>query len=211
MNEKDLYSELSTIRGLMERSAKFISISGISGILAGIYALIGAYVGFRTSYGLSEQFSFGKEFLYGNVLDQGNTLFRLSLIAFTVLFLSIGTGILFSLKKAKKQKQKIWNHVSRSMLTAIAIPLLTGGLFVLILLGGGLYDLILPAFLIFYGLALVSGSQYTFKEIKWLGIFEIVLGIVAMQFPGYGYLLWILGFGILHIVYGSIMHFKYDR
>lgn len=211
MNEKDLYSELSTIRGLMERSAKFISISGISGILAGIYALIGAYVGFRASYGLSEQFSFGKEFLYGNVLDQGNTLFRLSLIAFTVLFLSIGTGILFSLKKAKKQKQKILNHVSRSMLTAIAIPLLTGGLFVLILLGGGLYDLILPAFLIFYGLALVSGSQYTFKEIKWLGIFEIVLGIVAMQFPGYGYLLWILGFGILHIVYGSIMHFKYDR
>lgn len=193
----------------MERSAKFISISGISGILAGVYALIGGYVGFSvlTSYG--PQFWFGGGDY--NPITKGNILFNLVLVALGVLILSIGTGVYLSIRKAQKQKQNIWNPVSRSMLSAIAIPLLAGGILALIFLSRGLFDLIIPSLLLFYGLALVAGSTYTYKEIKWLGIFEILLGLLGMLLPGIGILLWILGFGILHIVYGSIMHFKYDK
>src|SRR5690606_13273078 len=121
--------------------AKFISRSGVSGILAGVYALIGGYIGFRAMNNLEgEPFSFGGEIPDVGFLHQDGTLFQLCIIATLVLILSLGTGILFSVRKARKQRQAIWNPVSRSMLTAIGIPLLAGGLFVLILLSRELYE-----------------------------------------------------------------------
>jgi len=97
------------------------------------------------------------------------------------------------------------------MLTAIAIPMITGGLFIGILLLKDVYTPIASASLIFYGLSLVAGSQYTYDDVKWLGIGEIILGLLALLSPGYGLIFWAIGFGVLHIIYGAIMHFKYER
>jgi len=66
-----------------------------------------------------------------------------------------------------------------------------------------------PLTLIFYGLALVNASKYTLSEIRSFGIAEIVLGLIAMAFIGYGLLFWAIGFGLLHIIYGIIMHVRY--
>ena len=43
-NETDYLRDIGEIRSLMERSSKFISLSGWAGIFAGIYALAGVYV-----------------------------------------------------------------------------------------------------------------------------------------------------------------------
>ncbi len=113
--------------------------------------------------------------------------------------------------KSQKNKQNFWNAGSRNLLLNMAIPLITGGLLILILLLRGSYDIIAPACLIFYGLALVAGSHYTFTDVKWLGICEILLGLLTAILPGYGLIFWTIGFSLLHILYGTIMHFKYDR
>ncbi|TKB98917.1 hypothetical protein [Pedobacter cryophilus] len=204
MEEKDIYTELSSIRNLMERSTKFISLSGLSGILAGIYALIGAFMAYKLVYQ-------SPEYLGNSFTVSHTTLVQLLLIALGVLIFSICTGIWLTMRQAEKKGKNPWNPVSRRLIHNMAIPLLTGGMFILILLYKGQFGILASASLIFYGLALISASHYTFSDIKWLGICEIVLGLLAVTFQGYGILFWALGFGVLHILYGSIMHFKYKQ
>ncbi|MFD1631778.1 hypothetical protein [Pseudopedobacter beijingensis] len=206
MQEKDIYSELSSIRNLMERSSKFISLSGLSGIMAGIYALIGAFVSYKIVYTKHT----GLEYRDYYISDP-KILWQLFLIALVVLILSLITGIWLTIKQARKKGENFWNPVSKRLLSSLAIPLITGGLFILILLYRGNYSIIASACLLFYGLALIAGSHYTFTDVKWLGICEIALGLLSTLFPGYGIIFWTIGFGILHIVYGSVMHFKYNK
>lgn len=206
MKQEDIYAELSSIRNLMERSAKFISLSGVSGILSGCYALIGAATAYVWIYGFNSKFEYRDH--YANDTELIN---KLIVLAIAVLTLSLGTGIVLSIRKAQRYGQTIWNPASRSLLGMVFTPLLTGGALVFILLFRGYYSIIAPSFLVFYGLALVAGSPYTYKEIRWLGYCEILLGLAAALFPGYGIFFWAFGFGVLHIFYGSLMYFKYER
>jgi hypothetical protein len=206
MKENDIYSELSSIRNLMERSTKFISLSGLSGIMAGIYALIGAFIGYKLVYTENSGLLFRDFYINDSMI-----WWPLFLVAAVVLVLSVITGILLTIRQAKRKGENYWNPVSKRLLISMAIPLITGGLFILILIFRGYYGIISSSCLIFYGLALVAGSQFTFTDVKWLGFFEIILGLFAALLPGYGIIFWVIGFGILHILYGSIMHFKYNQ
>jgi hypothetical protein len=203
MEEKDLYSEINSIRNLMERSTRFISLSGLSGVMAGIYALIGAGIAYKLIY-VSTQTDIYPDFNHDITV-------QLFFIASIVLILSIATGIWLTIRKAKSKGQSVWNQSSQSLLKSGALPLLTGGCFVLLLLMQGYFGIIAAGCLIFYGLALVAASQYTYGDVKWLGLCEIGLGLLATLLPGYGLFFWAFGFGVLHILYGTIMHFKYDR
>ncbi len=198
--------DLASIRSMMERSAKFISLSGLSGILAGFYALCGAlaayYIVQYPSSPLSHQ---------PYSINEPAALLKLMLIAAAVLFASLTTGLLLSNRKAKRHGLKFWTASSRLLLVNLSIPLISGGLFILILLYQGQYGLAAPASLLFYGLALIQGSSNTFDEIRYLGFCEIILGLISAFFPGYGLIFWALGFGVLHIVYGAIMYNKYDK
>lgn len=198
--------DLASIRTIMERSSKFISLSGLSGVLAGIYALCGATAAyFMIHYPISP--------LHYRIysVNEPGVLIKLILLAACVFVASLLTGLWLSNKKARKHGQKLWSPATRTILINISIPLLTGGIFILILLNTGHFGLAAPASLVFYGLALIQGSLNTFDEIRYLGFSEIVLGLISAMLPGYGLVFWALGFGILHIVYGAIMYNKYDK
>ena len=204
MKEKEIQDDLASIRSLMERSSKFISLSGLAGILAGVYALIGSAAAY---YILEHPYSY-----------QANTFFSLlrvvpQLIGIAVLVLvaSVFTGIYLSYRKAKSKGQSVWNKTSKELLFYMAVPLFTGGALMLIFLYQGYFLLIAPASLVFYGLALIGASNFTFTDVKFLGLCEIILGLAAAALPEYGLPLWAIGFGVLHIVYGSVMYLKYDR
>lgn len=201
MEQKDLLDDLSSIKNIMERSTRFISLSGLSGVMAGVYAILGAV------YALT---IFQKEKLSGQTYHD-EAIMQLTLTAVVVLVLSVSTGIWLTIRKARRKGLTVWNPVSRAFLLSGGIPLATGGLFVIIVLLQQHFSIISAGCLIFYGLALVSASHHTFGDVKWLGIFEILIGLTALAIPGYGFLLWVLGFGVMHILYGAIMHFKYDR
>lgn len=198
-------SDLKDIKELMERSSRFISLSGLSGVFAGVYALIGAWV--ATVYVLPARQEYD---LPGNT-ENLERLPLIVMIAASVLILSIATAIFFTTKNARKKNQKIWDKRSQRMLSNLAVPLVTGGLFLLILLAQGTLYLIAPAMLIFYGLALINGSKYTLNDTRYLGYLEIILGLLATWFYGNGLLFWSIGFGVLHIIYGAVMYWKYER
>jgi len=203
---KDYLKDISEIRQIMERSSNFISLSGLSGVLAGIYALIGSYIAYRIVY--IEQSVLRTREVY---IDEQATIIKLSVIAAIVLILSVTTGIYLTAKKSNKTSFSFSDAGFRNLLTNLLIPLVTGGLFILILVSRGFYSIIAPSFLIFYGLSLINGSKYTVTDIKYLGLVEIALGLVCALLPGYGLVFWAAGFGLMHILYGSIMYFKYDR
>jgi hypothetical protein len=202
MEQKDLFRELGQIRSLMEKSSKFVSISGLSGVLMGCYALVGTLLAY---YVIKRP-----ESVTALVGENSNKPMLFLVIALVILLSSLITGWLMARKKARKNKQSIWNITSKSLLFAVSIPLLTGGILSLLFYIQGYYHLIAAMLLIFYGLALTAGSIYTFAEAKGLGILEIGLGLIALCFPEKGLLLWGLGFGVLHIIYGFIVYKKYE-
>lgn len=196
------------IRNMMKRSTRFLSLSGMSGVLAGIYALAGAVAG---NWLLNNFWKDVKSSGYSEEL-QTAYLIKFAVVAALVLAASLGTGIWFSKQKAKKAGQKLFDHSALRLVFNLVVPLGTAGIFCIMLYKYELVALIGPAMLVFYGLALLNASKYTLDEILYLGISEILLGLVnGMWFLGYGLYFWAFGFGVLHIVYGLIMWYKYDR
>jgi hypothetical protein len=201
MEAKDYLKDIQDIKSMMAQSSQFISLSGLSGILAGIYALVGAYF---ANYFIENEQSY-------YITLESATFKYILLIALTVLVLSIVTAYALTIRKAKKMNEKVWNPTSKRLLVNFCIPLVTGGIFSILLLKNGSYGLIAPITLIFYGLACVNASKYTLRDVRYLGLTQIILGLIATEFSGYGLYFWVIGFGICHIVYGSLMHYKYDR
>ncbi len=208
-NEKYL-RDISEIKNMMNRSSRFISLSGLSGVFAGIYAIVGAVVA-KTLLSLNASSSLTNyESVTANTI-QSDLTFELFLVAITVLVLAIGTAVLLTTRKARKNDQKIWDNTSKRLLVNFFAPIAAGGLFCLVLLQYEIIGLIAPCMLIFYGLALIHASKYTFGDLKSLGYANVVLGLIATQFIGYGLYFWALGFGVFHIIYGIWMYNKYDR
>jgi hypothetical protein len=192
--------DLQTIRDIMERSSKFLSLSGLSGIFAGICALAGAAIAW---------------FL---IMDSGQTgqsasdiRIFLALDAILVLGFAVLGAVYFSFRKARKAGQPLWNHTTRRVLLHLLIPLVTGGTFILILALRNNQELAASVMLIFYGLSLVNAGKYTLGEIHYLGLTEIVLGICAGVFIHLGLLFWTIGFGLMHIIYGIVVYYRHER
>ena len=198
--------DLASIRNMMERSVKFISLSGLSGIMAGIYAIIGAAVAYWMVYYPDSPTTYQIQ-----SIQEAHILTKLGIIATLVLIASIATGLWLSYRKAGKHNTNLWNATSKTLVINLTIPLITGGLFILILLHEGHYGIAAPACLIFYGLALINASANLYDEVRYLGYCEIILGLVSAFLGGYGLLFWTLGFGVLHIIYGAVMHYRYDK
>jgi hypothetical protein len=208
-NNSESIEDIKTIRKMMEESTRFLSLSGLSGIFAGIFAIAGALV----AYFLILQNGNIRYDEYFRSLSEKETLtLRWQLIAdaVCVLVLSVLFSLYFSLKKARHERKNFWSPVSKRLLINLFIPLITGGIFIIVLLIRNNMQLIVPGLLIFYGLALINAGKFTYDEVFYLGILEIITGLVSAFFSGWGIIFWIIGFGILHIVYGAVMYRKYE-
>ncbi len=211
MNQpSDELKTLSEIRDIMERSSRFLSLSGMSGVFAGIFALIGVAVTYM-HYGWS---------LSGDELQRDPAAFEAhalrGLYGFTmlhgviILAASLAAGFYFTSRKARRQGLKMWDSTARRMAINLFIPLAAGGIFCLALMARNSIEFVVPATLLFYGLALINASKYTLGEIRYLGLCEIILGLLSSFIISCNLFFWAVGFGVLHIIYGWKMYSKYE-
>jgi uncharacterized membrane protein YidH (DUF202 family) len=208
MNEEEDYiRDIAQIRSIMERSSKFLSLAGWAGILAGIYALAGAYIAYDVFEFKPTQIVYSPAQLDSVTTD----LPKVILVACIVLALAISTAIFLSNKKATKRGEKLWNAITKRLVINMTVPLVAGGLLILILIANGLIGLLPSITLLFYGLALYNAGQYTYEELRGLGLIQIGLGLFSAYFVEYGLIGWALGFGVFHIMYGTYMHYRYER
>lgn len=200
--EKDYIRDIAEIRSMMERSSKFVSLSGWAGIMAGIYAISGAYI-------VSKVLNFNPE----QIIDKGSSagITNVVLLAAIVLALALGTAIYFSRQRAEKRGETIWNATAKQLLISMVVPLLTGTILILLLIANNMIGWVAPFSLLFYGLALFNASKFTYNAVKILGLMEIVLGLLGSFFVEYGLLFWTLGFGLAHILYGIYVYYRYER
>ena len=207
----DPLAQLTEIRAIMERSSRYLSLSGLSGIAAGIVALVGVGVGY---WYLSQEYGSTQEFvrvMQDSEVERLRTLpFLLGLTA-SIIILALALAYYFTHRRAQLDKVALWSPLGRRLALSLAIPLVAGGLFCLAIYLQGAAGLVVPGMLVFYGLALLNGSKYTLEEIRWLGLTEIGLGLVAVLLPGYGLVFFALGFGVSHIIYGLLMYNRYER
>lgn len=198
--QRDFYRDITEIRSMMERSSKFLSLSGWAGIMAGIYALIGAWIAI-TVY----------EFNPDEIYYTHHSLFEVLMIALFVLFTALITAIFFSYSKAKREERSVWNPTSRRMVRGMAVPLVTAAVLIIYLAMEGLLGIVAPMMLLFYGMSLFIAGYYTIQEVRLLGMAQIILGLTNLWFIESGLLFWSIGFGVMHILYGVYMHFRYER
>lgn len=217
MNEQQqTLDTLKDIRNLMDRSSRFISLSGLSGVAAGTCALIGAWFAKGViDKGIADHSSLRKNY------ENGYEEAAISLLDYTgshLLWIAVGTfaaalvsAFLFTWIRSRKTRTPLWGPVTFRLTLAVGIPIFIGFLYLLKLMQVGAFGLIAPGCLLFYGLGLVNASRYTTDEIKLLGYAILVVGCVNLAYPGFGLYFWAFGFGVLHILYGVIMWNKYER
>ena len=206
-DEEDYIRNISEMRSLMERSSKFLSLSGLAAIMAGIYALAGAGIFYRFFY-----FN-PADIIYNATLPESisTKLPKAILLATIILILAINTTIFLSYKKANLRREQFQTPVAKQVLLSMTVPLVAGGLLILILISKGLISLMAPLSLLFYGIALYNAGRFTYGEIKSLGLIQVALGVISSYFVEYGSLFWVTGFGIVNIIYGIYIHYKYER
>lgn len=214
MNQNDQSLEtLQEIKRMMERSSRFISLSGLSGISAGICALIGASVAYPylmgdKDYVIDSRVAIAQAVSHDYTIILNTYLFWIAAVTFVA---ALTGAFIFTYIKSKKEGIPIWGKTAQRLLFNLAVPLCVGGIFIFKLMMFGTFGLVAPGCLIFYGLALMNASKYTLGEIKYLGYSEILLGLISLLFIGYGLYFWAAGFGIFHIIYGVYMWMKYER
>lgn len=208
MNERQQASleVLTEIRSIMHKSSRFLSLSGWSGIWAGATALVAsafAYMSYRELY-LEPPVGEG-------LVLMSRVVFPFVVLAAATLAIAVLGALFFTWRKNRKQGEATFTAAARKLAISMMIPMCAAGLFILCFIQNRDFAYIVPASLIFYGLTLINSSKYTFSDIRYLGLSEVIIGCIALFIPEMGLYLWALGFGIMHIVYGTIMWFKYDR
>jgi len=209
-NSTNPNEDLQTIREIMERSSKFLSLSGLSGVFAGVCALMGAAIAWLFVLD-SGQIQLSEFLQNQNDSATSGIRFNLALDALLVLGFAVLGAVYFSQRKARLVGQKFWTASTRRLLIHLLIPLVSGGIFTLVLIFRSNLELVASITLIFYGLSLVNAGKFTLGEIHYLGLTEIVLGLMAGIFINQGLLFWTIGFGVMHIIYGTVMYYRYER
>ena len=206
-------NDLQHIKKMMERSSRFISLSGLSGISAGLCAIIGAWVAHPYVFGqkdllINSDIGIVQAMANDYAIILNTYLFWIAAATFIAALIS---AFFFTYTKSKKDGTALWGNTSKRLMINVSIPVAVGGLFLFKMLHYGTFGLVAPGCLIFYGLGLINASKYTLDEIRYLGYVQIILGVINLWFVGYGLYFWAMGFGVMHIVYGVYMWQKYER
>ncbi len=211
--------QINDIKQLMERSSRFISLSGWSGIAAGVCALVGAWLAYGVIHPAGDGNGVRNYATVNSPKDgnystlslsefMGHRLFVIAIVTFAAAFV---LAFIFTYLRSKKTGLPLWGSSARRLMVNVSIPMIAGGIFLVRLVQTGTFGLIAPGCLIFYGLALVNASKYTLGEVRYLGYGQIILGLINCWFIGCGLYFWAAGFGVLHIIYGGLMLMKYER
>ncbi len=209
--QQEQIDSIKAIRSMMERSSRFLSLSGLSGVIVGILAIVGVIVAYAfLGLSLNQPGYYHKLVNADGSLNTSVFQFLFSELIL-LLLIALSIAIFLSMRKANAKAIPIWDATAKRLVMNMAVPLLTGAMFCIVLLHHGYINLIIPSTILFYGLAMYNASNYTLHDIRSLGLMNIGLGLLAAYFVDYALLFWGLGFGVLHIVYGLYIYFKYEK
>jgi hypothetical protein len=190
-------AELKVIRELMERPVCYSTMSGASGVLAGVAALGGVMADWVTS-------------------DHHSTWLAFCIWG-CVFMIALVSDIALTRIREKKQGMPFWTSVKRRMLLTILPPFVAGvGLTAAIVvpwqdtLGGQHINLIPALWMAFYGLALWQAGEFSIPEIRVMGAGFILASLpTAMFLQDWPYCALAITFGGFHLAYGVVVWLRH--
>jgi ABC-type multidrug transport system fused ATPase/permease subunit len=102
--DTDYLQDIEEIRSLMEKSSKFISLSGWAGIFAGVFALLGSYIALTYLDFNPQSLSVDPE---SNPFQQ-TQIFSVVQLALLVFLLAISFALFFTHRRAKRKDELLW-------------------------------------------------------------------------------------------------------
>jgi hypothetical protein len=178
---------LRFIRETMERSASFTAVSGRGGVVMGLVALLAAILA-RNDTGSA-------------------TWVAIWMVAAAV---SLGLASLLIARKARDAGLTLLSGPGRKFAWNVTPPLVVGGLLTVALLGAGATELLPATWLLLYGTGVVTGGAFSVLIVPLMGLTFMALGTMALfASPALGNAFMAVGFGGLHIVFGTIIWRKY--
>lgn len=211
-SENQPIQALDEIKQLMDRGSRYSSLSGWSGIAAGICALVATWLAGKkfNEYAISgNEYEAKSNYTRDGHLSQLDR--ELLIVAVATFIAAFAFAFLFTYLRSRKTGVPIWGFMARKVMINMAVPMIVGGLLIWRVTDFGLYGLVAPSCLLFYGLALINASKFTLSEVRYLGYLQLLLGVINLWAIEYGLYFWAAGFGVLHILYGLLMWNKYER
>lgn len=204
-NHEEQLAAIQEMRNMMDQATRFKLISGLSGMIAGVLSLLSLYIVYLST-GISPFEAEALERVW-----RGSNPILISCIFIALLVACMGLGLYMARRNARQAGKNAWDGSAKRLVFSLLIPVLTGGVFSMLLIQLGLVSLFAPVTLLFYGMGLLSASKFTLEAVRTVGLIFIGLGLLATGILSYGLLIWALGFGLVHIVYGFIIYVKYER
>jgi len=211
MEEKEVRQTLNDIREMMSKSSRFQAVSGWSIIIIGLYAAVASLMA-AAVIGVGDWLPGFENLQKFAVLNTPSRIRIAALIAIGLFALSLLTVFVFAIVKSKRHNLRfVFDKRMFQMLFDFFIPLAAGGLLSMALVMQGHYGLTSSIMLLFYGLALVNCSHYTYPALRYLGYAELIIGIIDCFTISHALLFWFLGFSVMHVVFGVAYVLMFER
>lgn len=178
---------LKYIRETMERSAVFTSVPGYGGIFMGATAIAAA------------------------MIANFQPLIRDWLTVWLIeAFLAAGIGFFAMWQKSKITNTSLLSAPARKFALGFLPPILCAVFITFGLWRFGHFEVMIPIWILLYGAAVICGGANSVRVVPIAGWCFIALGAIAFFLPaGFGNEMMGLSFGVLHIIFGGIVAWKY--
>lgn len=191
---REAEENLRVIRELMERSTRYTTFSGYSGVLAGTASITGCIITWLLQQGPSGLYPARVPFLLTWSL---------------VVLFAIGADYLLTKRHAARVGKHILSRLGQQMAFASLPGLGTGALLTLLLVRHHLLNEVYPLWMLCYGIAICAVGLFSQREVKYLGALFLCAGALTLVLiqgqPGWGLPMMALSFGGFHIVWGVLM------
>jgi hypothetical protein len=178
---------LRFIRETMERAGSFTAVSGWGQIAIGVSAVLAAWIA-------SQQIA---------------TALWLAVWMGEAL-VSLAIGVATAGWKAHRAGMPLLSGPGRKFVLSLAPPLVAGALLTIVLFQAGLIQLLPGVWMLLFGVGVVTAGAFSVRIVPVMGCAFMLLGAVALFLPlGWGNALMAAGFGGLHLVFGSVIAWRY--
>jgi len=177
---------LKYIRQTLERAGEFTAVPGKGGVLMGLVAVLAAQVAKRQP-GASGWL----------------TIWMLAAV------IAMSIGLAGATLKSRRFQMPLFSGPGRKFIAGFAPGILAGAVLTAVLYRAGVPGFLPGVWLLLYGAAVLAGGSASVRVVPMMGACFMFAGTVALLLPGWNDVLLPVGFGGLHLIFGTVIWTKY--
>ncbi len=177
---------LRYIRQTLERAGSFTAVPGKGGVLMGIVALAAAWMA-------------------SGQTGASGWLSVWTVAAVVAMVIGIGSAAM----KSRRFQVPLFSGPGRKFIAGFTPAVVAGAVLTAVFYRAGISGFLPGIWLLLYGAAVLSGGSASVRVVPMMGACFMLAGTVALLLPGWNDVLLPVGFGGLHVVFGTVIAVKY--